>query len=95
MEATIKCSQEQMKSAINSIQAELEETMKHWVEDELVCVDQRTQCLYKELNEKINETQVVLQAVKKSLDSRKKNLQKSLADARKDVQGKLSLMFQV
>jgi hypothetical protein len=38
---------------------------------------------------------VVLQAVKKSLDSRTKNHQKSLADARKDLQEKLGLMLQV
>jgi hypothetical protein len=37
MEVTIKCSQEEIKIVINSIQAELEGTMKHWVEDILAC----------------------------------------------------------
>jgi hypothetical protein len=75
-----------MKAAMNSMRGELEETMKNLVEDEVVCAYQRTQCVYKELNEKIDETQVVLQAGKVSLDSRTMSLQKSLAEARKDLQ---------
>jgi hypothetical protein len=39
MEVTIKCSQAETRAAITSIWAELEETMKHWVEDFLACVD--------------------------------------------------------
>jgi hypothetical protein len=37
MEATTKCSQEETEAAIQSIQAELEETVRHWVED-VCCV---------------------------------------------------------
>jgi hypothetical protein len=58
MEVRIKCSQEKMKAMINSIWDELEKTKKHRVEDVLACVDQRTEDLYKELNEKNDETQV-------------------------------------
>jgi hypothetical protein len=47
----IKCSQEE---------PELEETIKHQVEDVLACVDQRTQNLCKELSEKIDAMQLDL-----------------------------------
>jgi chromosome segregation ATPase len=94
METMIKCSREETKAVINSIQAELEETVKHRVKDVLGCVDQRTQGL-KELNKKIDEMQVDLHAVKTSLDTWTKSLQETLADTRKDLHGELSFMFQV
>lgn len=59
--------QEETKAAINSVHNELEETVKHLVEDFLAYVGQRTQGLLKELIEKIDETQVDLQAVKNPL----------------------------
>jgi hypothetical protein len=65
------------------------------MEDVLSCVDQKMQGLFKELNEKVDETQLDLQAVKTSLDTWRKNHQESLADTRKDLHEELGLMFQV
>jgi hypothetical protein len=65
------------------------------VEGVLSCVDQKIQDLRKELNEKIDEKQVRLQAIKTSLDTRKKNLQGNLADTRNDLQEELGLMLQI
>jgi hypothetical protein len=39
--------QEMMESAIQSIQSQLEDTIKRWVEDILPCVDQKLQGLCK------------------------------------------------
>jgi DNA-binding ferritin-like protein len=44
-----------MEAAIHSIQSELEETIRHRVEDVLSYVDQKRQDLCKELTEKIEE----------------------------------------
>jgi hypothetical protein len=41
---------------VHSIRSELKETVKHWVEDVLSCVDQKLQRLRKELTEKIDNT---------------------------------------
>jgi hypothetical protein len=72
MVATIKCSQEETKAAINSVPAELEqtaihsirseimETIKYRVEDVLSCAFQKTQGFLKQMTVKINETQVDL-----------------------------------
>jgi hypothetical protein len=60
MKAKMDICQEKMEAAIHSIQFKLEETIKHWVEDILSRVEQKTQGLYKELTEKIDETQVDL-----------------------------------
>jgi hypothetical protein len=60
--------QEKMEAATQFIRSELE-VIKHRVEDVLSCVDQKKQGLRKELTEKIEETQVDLQAVKTSVDS--------------------------
>jgi hypothetical protein len=76
------------------------------VEDVLACVNQKTQGLYKELNKKIDEMQVDLQAVKTSNDTEtgslkdnitvtKKDLQEATANTRNDLQEALSLMFLV
>lgn len=43
--------QEKMEAAIQSVQSELEETIKHWVEDILSCVNPKMQGLYEELTE--------------------------------------------
>jgi hypothetical protein len=82
-----------LEAAIHSIRSE--ETIKHRVEYVLSCVHQKTQCLRKELTEKINETQVDLQAVKMPLDTQKSSLQETLADTRNDLYEELDLMFQV
>jgi hypothetical protein len=80
---------------INLIQAELEESMKHGVEDIVVCVNQRTQGLCKDCNKSNNEKQVDLQAVKTSLDMQTKSLQETLAYTRNNLHKELGLMFQV
>jgi hypothetical protein len=93
MEAMMKCIQEETKVAINSVWGELEETMKHRLEDILSCVNQRSQGLCRELNEKMGEMQVDLQTVKMSLNTWTKNLQETLADTRKDLHEELGFMF--
>jgi hypothetical protein len=70
MKVTVSGIQEKMEAAINSIQSELEETIKQWVEDVLVSVDQGTWSLCEELIEKIEQTQSSLQAVTISLNHR-------------------------
>lgn len=40
---------EKLEAAVHSIQSELEETIKHRVEDVLACVNQKIQGLHKEL----------------------------------------------
>jgi RNase adaptor protein for sRNA GlmZ degradation len=55
------------------------------VGDALSYVDQKTQGLRKKLIEKIHETQVDLQAVKISLDMRRRSLQETLADTKNDL----------
>jgi hypothetical protein len=67
------------EAAINPVQCELEETIKHRMEGVLACVDQRTQDLRKE----------------QPLDARTKSLQETLADRRKDLHEELGIMFQV
>lgn len=44
--AAIRNGQEEMKVVINSVQSEIEETIKHRPEDVLVLVDQWTQTLH-------------------------------------------------
>jgi hypothetical protein len=58
--------QEKMEATIHSIQSQLEETLKHQVEDILSCVDLKTLGLHKEMTEKTDEKQVDLQAVNMS-----------------------------
>jgi hypothetical protein len=84
-----------MEAAVLFIWTELEETIKHWVEDILSCVNQETQGLRWELTKKIDETQVDFQAVKTSLYMWMKSLQETLADTRNDLHKQLSLMLQV
>jgi hypothetical protein len=53
MEVTIKCSQQETNAAINSIWAELEEAIKHRVQDVLARVDQRTQGISRYLTRRL------------------------------------------
>jgi BMFP domain-containing protein YqiC len=69
IEGVIRNGHEEIKTAINSIQSELEKTIRHRVEDVLVSVDQQTRGLCKKLNEKIEQTQSGLQTAM-SLDHR-------------------------
>jgi hypothetical protein len=77
MKATIDIHQE-METAIHSIRSKLKETIKHRTEDVLSCVDQKTQGPRKQLTEKIDETQVDLQAIRTSVDMRTKSLQETI-----------------
>jgi hypothetical protein len=75
------------------------------VKDVLACFYQRTQGLRKELNEKIDETQLDLQLVMTSIDTCIGNLkdditdtndcQEAIANTRKDLHEELGHMFQV
>jgi hypothetical protein len=56
MKVKVRPSQEMTEATINSILSELEETIKNWVEDVLVSVNQWNQDLCKELDAKIEET---------------------------------------
>jgi hypothetical protein len=58
METKLKCNQEERKAAINSIRAELEETMKHRVEDVLAYTDQRKRGLREKIDTKMKQTQL-------------------------------------
>jgi hypothetical protein len=78
----MKAHQEKTEAAIHSIQSELEETIKHLVEDVLASFYQRTQGLRKELNEKIDETQLDLQLVMTSIDTCTGNLKDDITDTR-------------
>jgi hypothetical protein len=63
METTIKSSQEETKTAINSIRSELEEKIKTRMEKALAAADQQTRDLRKELNEEIKGTRQHLQDI--------------------------------
>jgi hypothetical protein len=64
----MKAHQEKMEDTVRCIRFELEETVKHRVEDVLANVDQRMQGLRKELNEKIDETRADRQFLMTSVD---------------------------
>jgi hypothetical protein len=53
MEVAIKCIQEETEAALHSLRTDLEENMKHQMEEVLSCSDQKKQGLRKELTEKI------------------------------------------
>jgi hypothetical protein len=56
------------------------------VEDILSCVGQKTEFLCKELIEKIDETQVDLQAIRMSVNMRTKSLLETVTDSRGHLQ---------
>jgi uncharacterized protein YydD (DUF2326 family) len=91
----MKACQEKTEATIHSIWSELEETIKHQMEDIQACVDQMMQGFRKELTENIDEMQVDLQAVKMSLYTWTKNLQESIVDMRNNLHEELGLMLQV
>jgi hypothetical protein len=68
MNAKMDMHQENMEATMHSIRSELEETIKHEMEDILSYVNLQTQGFCKELIEKIDKTQVDLQTVKMPLD---------------------------
>jgi hypothetical protein len=65
------------------------------MEDVLSCVDQKTQGLQKEMTEKIDETQMDLQAVNTSINTWMKSLQETLADTRNNLYKQFGLMLQL
>jgi hypothetical protein len=83
--------QEKMEVTTQSIRSELEDTIKHLVEGAVSCVDQETQSLRKEPTEKIHETQVVLQTIKTSFDTRRKDLLEAITDTREHLQTEFDL----
>jgi hypothetical protein len=95
MKAKIDIRQKKMEAAIHSIWSGLEETIKCRVEDALSCVGRKTQGHRKELTEKIDETQVGLQAIRTSVDTRTKSIPETITDTREHLHQELSLMIQV
>jgi RNase adaptor protein for sRNA GlmZ degradation len=87
--------QEMMEAAIQSIRSKLKETIKHRVEDVLSCVDQKAQGLHKELAEKIDETQVDLQAIRTSVDMRTRSLLETITDTREHLHEELQVETQI
>jgi hypothetical protein len=81
MQAKMDIHQEKIEAAIYFIWSELEDAIKHRVEEILSCVNQKMQGLCEELTEKIGETQVVLQAVRMSHDT----WTKTLADTKNNL----------
>jgi hypothetical protein len=83
-----------MEAAIHSIRSELEEIIRHRVEDVLSCVNQETQGFRKELTEKTDEKQVDLQDIRTSVDTRTKNLLETITDTRDHLHEELGLIIQ-
>jgi hypothetical protein len=75
IDAKIDVNQEKMEAAMHSVWSELEEAIRHWVEDILSCV-------HKELTEKIDETQLDLQAVKGDVTDTNKDSHKVIENTR-------------
>jgi hypothetical protein len=80
MMTKIHIHQEKAETATHSIRSELGETMKHRVTDVLLCVNQKTYSLRRELTENNDETQVNLQAIWTSVDVRTKNVLETITD---------------
>jgi predicted nucleic acid-binding Zn-ribbon protein len=87
--------QKKMEAAIHSLQSKLKETIKHLVEDVLSCVDQKAQGLHKELSEKIDETQVDLQAIKTSIDMQTRTLPETITNTREHLHEELQVETQI
>jgi hypothetical protein len=63
IEAVMKCSEEETMAAIDSIRSKPDETHKRQIKDVLSYIDQWTCVIHMELSEKIEQTQLGLQAV--------------------------------
>jgi hypothetical protein len=70
MKATVSAIQEKTEAVINSIQCELDESIKYQVEAVLASVNNHTQGLCEKLNVKIEEMQLGLQVVTMSFNAR-------------------------
>jgi hypothetical protein len=89
MKAKMDIHQEKMEVAIQSNWFEVEDSVKYRVEDVLSCIHQNVQGLHKE------PTQVDLQAMRMSIDTRTKSLLKTMMDTREHIQEELGFMIQV
>jgi hypothetical protein len=67
MDAKIDADQEKLGAAVYSIRSELEETVKHWVEDFLLCVDQKTHLDLEAVKGDITDTNKAIQDTRNSL----------------------------
>jgi hypothetical protein len=82
MKAKTVVHQEKMKAAIFTIRPQLEETVKHRVENVLLRVDQMMQGLCKEPTEKIDETQVGLRTIRTSVNTQTRSLVETMTNTR-------------
>jgi 2-hydroxy-3-keto-5-methylthiopentenyl-1-phosphate phosphatase len=80
-----------MQATIHFIRSKLEENIKQQLEDAVSCVNQKTQGLHKELTEKIDETQVDLQAIRSSVDMRTKSLLETITDTQEHIHKELGV----
>jgi uncharacterized membrane-anchored protein YhcB (DUF1043 family) len=78
---------------MNSVHAEMEETIKHRVDDVLTSVDLQTQGLCKELDSKMEGIQLELQVVTASLDVRTQSLRDVLSARIEETQRDLEMSF--
>jgi hypothetical protein len=83
MKANMDIHQEKMEAAIHSIRSKFKTFKNGWKTS--CCVNQKMQGPCKELNEKTEETQADLHAVKTSLNTRTNSLQKTPADMKNDL----------
>jgi uncharacterized damage-inducible protein DinB len=81
MKFTVSAIEEEMEAAIHSMQSELQETIRHRIENVMTCINHEIQRLRKELT----ETQVELQELKMSFDTRTENFQKTIETIRADL----------
>jgi hypothetical protein len=93
MKATVRASRENMETAVNSIQSELEETIKNRGRCPGICQPTDPD-LCKELNIKIEETQLDLQVVSTFHDTLTKNHCEEIGDTKKDFHLELNFKIQ-
>jgi hypothetical protein len=86
--AKIDANQEKMEAAVHSIQSDLNEKIQRRMENVVECVDHKTQ----ELTERIEKTQLELQAVEVSLDTRVRKLEENLENMRTDFITNLTMV---
>jgi hypothetical protein len=84
----MKASIYMMEPAVHSFWFELQETIKHRMEDVPSYVVQKTQGLRRVLTEKIDETQVDLQAMRTFVDTRTKSGLETVTDPREHLHEK-------
>jgi translation initiation factor 2 alpha subunit (eIF-2alpha) len=73
-----------MKAAMQSMRSELDEIIRQRVENVMTSVNRETKEIQKRLTERIENTQVELQAAEVSVDTQARKLQENLEDIRAD-----------